>query len=579
MRDLEKGEKREIRGFDTETLHGYVKVITCSDGSVKEPDYIENILSYLTQKKYRDSINFFYNIQYDLDSILKFLPESDLREIVLQGKIKYGGYTLFYIPKKMFSVKLGKDTYTYYDLFQFYETSLERAAHKYVQGVKNEDNLDRSLIGSSGEYWKENKEKIIKYCIQDSKLTAQLGELLQEVIHETCGFYPKRYVSKAGLSKRYFREFCDIPSFNQIPEEVQKFAFNAYHGGRFEVTERGKCGKCTSLDISSAYPYWISQLIDVRRGRWKRSMKLNPSAYYGFYLAEVNIPYQYLPPLAYRWHNTVIFPCGSWMGYFTKEELEVLEEVGSYKVWTGWEFYPDQIVYPFKEAIEKLYEKKNTTPKEDFRYSLFKILMNSFYGSLYEKVKQRSGKYKAGLLFFPVYATLITANTRLQLWKKAREFGKNCISMATDGLLIKGEIDHPNDKTLGGWENEGCGEVTILRSGIFSFGEEFKQRGVMKSRYYNTPHGKFENLFEYIEKYPEFTSYPILQNRPVHASESVHFNKRFTKDDINIFKDFEVAFDLNTEIKRVYDHPKLTGKTLLKNNYKSMPHFVDQGKL
>jgi len=578
-RALKPGVRREVHAFDTETLDGWVKVLACSDTTYLEPDSIENMLSYLTQKKYRDSINFFYNIQYDFDSIAKSLPESNITELVEKGKSQYGAYLISYIPKKLFSIKLKKDNYVFYDLFQFYEMSLDKASKLYTTGVKNEDNLDRNLIGRSEEYWEEHHDEIIKYCIQDCILTKMLGELLQEEIHNGCGFYPKTYTSKAGLSKRYFREFCDIPFFREVPKLVQYYAFQAYHGGRFEVTERGRIGKCTGLDISSAYPYWISQLIDVRKGRWKNTNELHEDAYYGFYLATVDIPYMHLPPLAFNWGETVIYPCGSWTAYFTKEELECLHGLGEYEIIYGMEFYPDEIIYPFKEALTKLYDLKNNTSKEDFKYALYKKIMNSFYGSMYEKVKMFDGSYRAGMMFFPIYATLITANTRIQLWKKAVEYGKDCVSLATDGLLIKGNINHSNNKSLGGWENEGVGDSFILRSGIYSKGDEMRQRGVMTSRKFRTPYGYYENLFDYIREKPELTSYPILNYRPVHMREAVKHNQKYTIEEINVFKESEIAFDLNTEIKRVYDYDTITGFDLLNTNYKSMPHYLTEGKI
>jgi hypothetical protein len=491
---LEPGCEREINAFDTETLNGYVKLLACSDESYVEPYCVEQMLSFLTKKGYRDSINFFYNIAYDFDSIVKSLPVENIKELVESTKTEYGAYKLSYIPKKMFTIKLKKDSYQYYDLFQFYEMSLERAASMYVQGVKNEDNLDRARIGSEAQYWADNHDLIVKYCLQDCRLTAQLGELLQAEIKKTCDFYPKQYVSKAGLSKRYFREYSDMPFIRDVPTDATYYAFQAYHGGRFEVTERGSVGYCSNLDICSAYPYQIANLLDIRKGRWKRCRELNEEADYGFYLADVNLPYQYMPPLCFNWANTVIYPCGEWRAFFTKEELEAVKTVGSYRVLSGMEFYASEKSYPFRAAIETLYAKKSITPKKDFKYALYKKIMNSFYGSMYEKIKMPGGKYRTGLAFNPVYATLITANTRLQLWYKAQEYGKRCISLATDGLLIKGEVENENTGVLGSWEKDKAGEAFILRSGIYSVGEEIKQRGILTEKKFKTPYGYYENF-------------------------------------------------------------------------------------
>lgn len=574
LRDLKANPEKPIHALDTETLQGYARLLTDDTGAYRLSERIEDYLSFLTQAKFRDSHNFFYNIQYDFDAIMKYLPVEDLKTLVFTQKLTYGAYEISYIPKKMFTVKLGKQPYRFFDLAQFYEMSLEKAAKLYVNGVKNEDNLSRELIGTSPEYWEENLSLIVKYCIQDSFLTMRLGEVLQAEIIDTAGFCPKQFISKAGLSKEYFRRECSIPDMSRFDKTILYYAFNAYHGGRFEVTERGLIGECQPIDINSAYPYQISKLIDCTKGIWKRTRELHDEAYYGFYLARVNVPYMQLPPLAFNYLNTVIYPCGQWTAFFTKEELEVLGKIGSYEVVLGFEYFPDVIVYPFKEAIEKLYYKKSITSKKDFKYALYKKIMNSFYGSMYEKIKQPDGTYKAGLLFNPIYATLITANTRLQIWEKAQEFGSQAVSLATDGLLLKGSYELEDTKDLGAWGVEEPGEACILRSGIYSVGDEFKQRGVMKDKYFRTPYGEYENLFDYIRQYPDFKKYPVLNKRPWHMSECIRQCNTHSKEDINVFEASEVAFDLNTEVKRVFEVQDITGKELLNMNIKSKPHLI-----
>ena len=571
MAVLKPNRVKTIRAFDSETLAGYAHLIADDTGAFRDIHGIYDALSFLTQKPYRSSVNFWYNIQFDFDAIMKYLPVSKLKELVETLHVDIEKYHVRYIPKKLFSIRLNKDSYTFYDLAQFYEMKLETAAEKYCSGRKNPDSLDVKLIGSSPEYWAENYELIRKYCIQDCALTVELGNHLQDDLIQTTGTAPKSYISQAGLSKDYFRRHCDIPDIREVPEYAQRCAFESYHGGRFEVTERGHIGETSSIDIHSAYPAQIAQLIDITAGRWKRTDRLSKDAYYGFYLAEVDLPYMHLPPLAMDFFQTVVYPCGKWSGYFSRDELIRVGKIGGYKVITGAEFFPYVIRYPFRAAIETLYKKKNGTPKKNYQYNLYKKLMNSLYGCFYEKTLHEDGKLHVGVLWNPVYASIVTEKTRLQLWDEACKYGKDCVSMATDGLLIRGDHDLPDEDVLGGWGYEGKGDCTILRSGIYALGDKMKQRCVIKKKKFHTPFGDYVNLFDYIHAHPDWKKYPVLNHRPVHMREAIVHCKTRTKDDINIFEDHKMAFDLNSDRKRIFSLNNITGKELLEARITSRP--------
>jgi hypothetical protein len=69
-----------------------------------------------------------------------------------------------------------------------------------------------------------------------------------------------------------------------------------------------------------------------------------------------------------------------------------------------------------------------------------------------------------------------------------------------------------------------------------------------------------------------------LNYRPVHLSEAVKHCKKYSTEDINIFMESEIAFDLNSEVKRVYSGEEIKGKDLLQRCCKSMPHYIEEGE-
>jgi len=569
---LKSFPERDILGVDTETLNGYARLIAFSDGSFLESDDIDEILAFLSRKEIRGKIVFFYNIAYDFDAIVKYLPESALKTLIDTGKCEYHKYLIRYIPKKLFSLHYSKHKTAFYDIFQFFDSSLESAANRYLQDTKYKDDIDRAILGSNSQYWKDNREAIIRYCINDAQLTARLGEILHREVKTVFGFTPKNYVSKAGISKQYFRYHCDIPDIRRVPKNALEFAFHSYHGGRFEVTYRGNCGYCTGIDINSAYPYEIANLIDITRGQWRKTRKFTPDADIGFYAVGLQLPYLWLSPLAYKIYGQTIYPYGSWYCYITKEELEAIKPFCEPRIIAGWEFFADEKVYPFRDAIYRLYSAKSRAEKGSYQYSLYKIVMNSLYGSFYEKIRQEDGTYKTGSFFNPIYASLITANTRLKLWQEARKFGEKACCLATDGILVKGDIDHDSSDELGRFSVKERGECIILRSGIYSIGDDTRQRGVRKQGRIATPYGSYTSLFSYIAQNPSLSRYPVTINRPLHLREALISAGKWSKADINRFFDRDITFDLNTETKRIFRLREITGKTLLEEEIPSEPY-------
>ncbi len=66
---------RPVYGLDTETYEGTPFLIADSDGRFLDKITPESCLKFLFSKKYQGSWNFFYNITYDAEVILKLLGE------------------------------------------------------------------------------------------------------------------------------------------------------------------------------------------------------------------------------------------------------------------------------------------------------------------------------------------------------------------------------------------------------------------------------------------------------------------------------------------------------------------------
>src|SRR5690606_38091072 len=113
--------------------------------------------------KYKDSLKWFYNIDYDFRAIIRYLPELLLLELYNENKVKFHNFEIKYLPKKYFSISRNKHVWVYYDISQFFPGGLDKNAKKYLNN-ECKDDINAAVLGSSLKYWKDNKKEIIKYC-------------------------------------------------------------------------------------------------------------------------------------------------------------------------------------------------------------------------------------------------------------------------------------------------------------------------------------------------------------------------------------------------------------------------------
>ena len=574
-KELTRHKDHHINGLDTETLDGYCKLIADDRGNTLEPDNIEDILEFLTQRRFRSASNFFYNIRFDYQSILKYLDKEDLLELYASSKIMYNDYRIKYIPKRLLSITRSKNVHRFFDLAQFYEMSLEKAAQKYTKRTKNEDNLDAAQIGVSAQYWADHHKDIVKYCIQDAAIAADLGVLLRDTLVNKIGMLPQSYISKAGLSKEYFRRNCAIPNIQDIPRGALGIFLNAYSAGRFEVLRKGFIPNCWAIDINSAYSKAITLLPDVTKGVWKKVNRYTGKAVVGCYLCKIESFNTIAAPHRYRLtKDLVVYPTGSYWTYLTNWEIEVMKEDAHIQVSRGWEFYANDILYPFKDRILLLYKLKQRTPKSEYEYDLYKKIMNSLYGSFYEKIEQ-NGKFYSGKLFNPIYASLITAYCRLTVWQVMRDYLDYVVSVATDGIILDKKPNVKYSKNLGEWSIEGQGDVVIIRSGLYRIGDKIRERGIRSFKGIKTEYGDYDDIFEYIQDKPQRKCYPIISNRPLNLGECLVHTHTKSIEDLNVFVDQRYTVTINRDLKRMWDDTFINGGEVFEKQITSKPLLIN----
>ncbi len=571
--------KKLNRGLDTETYKGYVKLICDDIGNYKEVDDFEQIMQFLTKERFRNNFNWFWNIKFDFESIIKYLDIDELIELYTNHKLQHYEYTLKFIDRKFFSINLkGASRFYFYDMFGFLETSLNNASKKYLGEEKLTDIVDSARLNTDLKYWNDNKLNIIKYCIKDADLTKRIADYFWDLNYKNMDFYPKRPFSKGKIAEEYFLAKCYIPTINDIPRKALEFAYNSYLGGRFELIQKGYFEKCYTYDIKSAYPSIIAELIDYSKGKWIRCKngKINKDAYTGYYLCKIDCLELIFSPFTRKIQGLSIYPNGKFNQYLTKKEIEFYRdnfESVEIKIIDGMEFFADEILQPFRQEIHKLYDWKEKEKDDNVKYAV-KIYMNAFYG----KTIQKSGDLNlTGKVFNPIWGTDITSETRLKLFMLMLQNPDSIIGTSTDSVHATEPLLVPKSPKLGDFALDFYGEGVYIMSDVYYLWNTLTKKSKDKIRGFSLSKTKDTEdikkpLTEILKEMKNNeTLYEYETKRPYHLGECLLHTKTRKIEDLNIFAKVKKRININGDKKRIWKSNFKNGKDCLKRNIQSMP--------
>ena len=568
-------EQREIKGWDTETSRGQCGLLCNSDGQVIESHDIDTLLMHLTEENYQKTVNMFYNLTYDYSAILKCLPAKNIEEIAVNNFTQYHDYKLQLIPKKLFKIqkdvtsdsgKIRPKTWKYFDMWQFFKYeksgSLDAVSEKYL----GEHKVDvEGITGiSKAEYkFKDFKnEEIQKYCIDDSLKVAKLGKIISESCNHIGLMFNQPY-SCATLSMNYVYGLKGVKSplwffFNRPKNrKVFEYAFNTYSGGRFEVTQRGTFQDVWEYDVNSMYPKRTCELQDIFKTDFEFCKseqavdKLrNKETYYVFLKIKVKPDMKFINILPIREEGLIIYPrttkhITAWV---TLPELELLEKYNQdFQILEGFVGTPEVVEYPYQAIFEEIYSERMKYPKSHFLSSLYKIIMNSFYGKKIEmnlnltiddsKEDAKAchdvldmlldeenedivlREYIPGKFFCPPYASMITSTARCVVadaMLSAPEPEQNIVGCFTDSVISLCELDLPVSSTMGDWEMHQYDEMNMVGTGVYYL---HSNSGEQKTR---TRGFKFMNMADFDFATFLQSKYPTKKNISLKEAVRTH---------------------------------------------------------
>ncbi len=599
---LKKNKKdKTIIGFDTETEKGKCFVI---GAYINKTNYelfasmdIDEILEFLTQRKFEESFNFFYNVTYDFQAIIKLLPYDKLKYLSKWDRVTYKDYVISSIPNKAFTISKRSHKVKYFDLAQYFNyNSLNNSAIKFL-GMNKENLKDEGIDikNLSYEEYKINpkyKFTLNKYLIRDVEITKLLGVKLLNMVKPYV--IPKNFYSQATFSEQYFLENLNkkmgLPS-----KKIIQFGLSAYQGGRFEVFKKGRFEKGFIQDIKSAYPFQNIKVPNLTKGTWKESKEYDAESLVSLYKLDTELQDIPISPLKYQLkNNLMIYPIGKFKDiYINKTEIELLNKLGyDYKIKKAYHYYDKEPEYPYL-FLKKFYDLKEQFKKEGKKDLSWipKIIINGFYGKTIQmnhifeysstylgdnnlfdvteiegKLIYTYRKFKAGKIFNPIVANEITANTRVQLFNALKGKYNDIIGFQTDSIISSKKLDLNYGNNLGDWEMENSGETIILGSGIYQIkgsNPKVRLRGFSKGL----------NLDKLLNQNLKKTKMALTMTRNNKLKKTMRLN--LPQDEkiklLNLILEDTKSININFDKKRIWERDFKNCKDVLENQIKSQP--------
>jgi DNA polymerase elongation subunit (family B) len=356
-----------------------------------------------------------------------------------------------------------------------------------------------------------NDADLKAYNLNDAEITYLFAEFLQKTLNKL-GCEMKLTIGSSAMNL-FRRKFLRTPLY-QPSQKILQMSRKAYYGGRTETFSRGTYRNVKIYDINSLYPYCMLRSFPDTKSiiyKWKCS-KDDVARFEGLADVKVFVPGKLnYPPLPFRDEKTgkVIYPTGTFRGYYTFPELRNLQKEGGkiLKIFEGAVCRDSRAL--FNDYVTTLYALRQKYKAEGSNMEIvIKLMMNSLYGKfgfnpegksriiggdeltweMLEEIGRKGGNVTPEGKFFiisgekttwipsfvnPLISAYVTAYGRIELLKYLKAY--KALSCDTDSIFTHHNI--PVSEALGGVKLENfCKKIILVKPKLYAYetGQKFR---------------------------------------------------------------------------------------------------------
>lgn len=450
----------------------------------------------------------------------KFMASLEGKNIIWATNLQYDLINTFvgslyhleigYVGSRVISAKITDTDTIFYDTLNHWKISVEEMGNRI--GLKKLD--------PNGNF------NNIAYCQRDTEITFKFVDTMR-IHYESIGCDLKATIGSTAL--RFFQTRYYKMQREQIFKTRElKFMLKGYFGGRTEIFYNSPVeGNIQYFDFNSLYPSVMKMPFPIiKKGMFQKTKILNLKNE-GIACVRVETPSDLNVPYLPLRSSTggLIFPLGSFKGYWTYFELREAQKIG-YKitrVYNCLEFSAGTS-FPFNDFVDDLYGKRNVAKaaKDELLSEAYKLLMNNLYGKYgqgneYTKLiphkrgmklkkddeilgdmvlRKEKGAYPAHTNV--IWAAYVTAYGRHKLWEGMREVEKKgglLIYCDTDSIIFESNKRIFDDSNaLGALKSEGKFEYAHFK--LPKLYKLVESGGKAKYRSKGVPRKHAEEFFE-----------------------------------------------------------------------------------
>lgn len=481
------------------TSHEYLHM-RCGSETLEtgEPLQWNEALGFLADQDPAGIYVAFY-FDYDVTMMLRTYDRPDrkrtyaqmLRDGGFNHPTRFGDFEVCYTPHKEFKVRrVGREKYvTVNDVGPFFQCSFVKALTLWDIGTPEQRDRIAADKAKRSEFT-EMTQEVRDYCAEECLLLEQLMAEFAEAC-ATAGYMPSRWQGPGWIATAVMRAH-GIPRSADLPitsnRLLMALANEAYYGGRFEITCVGPVsGPVYEYDINSAYPHAMAAVLPcLRHGTWIRRAGRPEPGVLGFgqvsfdHEEEVNLCNL---PIRTR-EGGLTFPRRA-SGVYWSIELDAAESAGTQVISAGtWYVYrPGKTCScaPFA-FVPELYAERKRLGKNG-RGLILKLALNSLYGKMAQSIGRPAYSN-------PIYASLITANTRAMILEAYRSDPGSVVAIATDAVYTRRRLALDVGDGLGQWDE------LVLPDGMFNVMPGMYYAGAHAGATRGVPYAAFDDARE-----------------------------------------------------------------------------------